>query len=107
MGARRSRKFWEKLRAEVIEGGGVSAVARRRGVNARTLSWWCWRLRREGARRADEGGLRLLPIEVRDVERVNSHGSVVLEVGDVRIVFESGTDAAYVGALAAAVRSSC
>ena len=48
-GSRHDRQFWERAVREVERCGSVGDVARRLGVQARTLTWWRWRIRREGA----------------------------------------------------------
>jgi hypothetical protein len=81
----------------------VVEVARRLGVNARTLQWWRWRIERE---RSPEP-VGFVPIaEARAVGPVSTT-SVEVEVSGVRFRVEPGTDVQYVAALVAAVRAAC
>lgn len=71
-------------------------VAVRHGVNARTLAWWCSRLRREAP-------VSLLPVVVRGAE-MGRPALVEVRVSDVVVCVEQGTDVSYVAALVAALR---
>ena len=97
---RRDREFWKQLVGEVEGGESIAAVARRHRVQAKTLTWWRWKLR--GARgRSVEA--RLLPVVVKHAEaRI---GSVIeLRVRDVTMRILAGSDVAYVVALVDALR---
>ena len=98
------RSFWERLSAEA-EKQGVGTVAKRHGVRARTLTWWRWKLKREGvvvARRAP----KLLRVVTKDGPMGGDHKSGMLElaVGEVHVRIEPGTDVQYVAALVEAFR---
>lgn len=47
-GARQDRQFWARAVREVERGSSLGDVARRLGVQPRTLTWWRWRLGRDG-----------------------------------------------------------
>ena len=82
--------------AEVERAGSVVEVARRRGINERTLSWWCWKLRGEQRRTPPLPMVepRLLPVVVCDTAMTVMEPSpraavtqeVVVELGAVRVV---------------------
>jgi transposase-like protein len=104
---RRPRGFWEDLFAEVEVEGSVVGVARRHGVNDRTLAWWCWKLRGERRWSAGEAEVpRLLPVVLRDHGLVSGAVSeIVVEWRDVRVRVAPGTDVGYVAALLEALRA--
>jgi transposase-like protein len=105
VGARRGRAFWEKLVAEVEGGERIVDVARRRGLNTGTLSWWCWKLRSE-SRRPPRAGARLLPIVVRHApETSRSDATIDVAVGGAILRVPMGTDVEYVATLVAALRA--
>jgi transposase-like protein len=97
---RHPRSFWVELVAEVEAGATVAEVARRRRVREGTLRWWRSQLRGERADRSQ----RLLPVVP---VAASSVGAVEVALGDVRLRLEVGTDVAYVGALARALRAAC
>jgi transposase-like protein len=103
---RRSRASWEQLVAEVERSGSVARTAERHGVNPQRLSWWRWSLRREkGA-----GSARLLPVVVAGLSTQPHAPSVAwleIAVGGVAIRVPIGSDAGYVAALVAAIRTTC
>lgn len=102
-----SRVFWENRLAEVEKEGSVVEVARRRGVNERTLAWWCWKLRAERRREeAVEPVPQWLPVVLRGAEpaTVVPH-DIVVECGGVRLRVMPGTDVAYVASLVEALRA--
>ncbi len=78
-------------------------VARRLGVKPRTLQWWSWKLRGEGA--PETAGF--LPVVATEGEALVSTASVELETHGVRIRVEHGVDVQYVAALLAAIRAAC
>jgi transposase-like protein len=94
------------LWGEVERVGSVVEVARRRGVNERTLAWWCWKLRGERMSAPPSAAEpRLLPVVVREARpEVRGERPLVLEVAAVRVHVAVGTDVAYVAALAGALR---
>lgn len=94
---RRGREFWKQLVGEVERGERIARVARRHHVQPRTLTWWRWKLRADGA---IEG--RLLPVVIRPSERVASE--IELRVRDVAMRFGSDTDVSYIAALIDALR---
>ena len=104
---RQPRRFWEKLVAEVEREGSVGEVARRRGVKPRTLTWWCWKLRTErSSTPGSSAEPRLLPIVLRDTTpQWSAVPTVVVEVGELRVRVEPGTDVGYVAALVGALRA--
>jgi len=95
MASRRGKAFWERLVREVAAGASQVEVARRHGVSQSWLGSWCRRLRHEAPRPA------LLPVRLIE-ERPRR---LELTVGNVRVSFETGTDPAYVAALAAQLDS--
>ena len=97
---RYGREFWRKLSAEVDEGSPVAEVARRHNVQARTLSWWRWRLKQLG-----RTGPMLLPVVVRRVEETARPSAIEVQLRDLIIRVPSDTDVAYVAELIAALRS--
>ena len=102
---RHDREFWERACCEVERGAAISAVARRLGVRAGTLSWWRWNLRQQVARR-DERRAEFLPVVVAEPVGPKS-AAVEIEAGGVRLRVEVGTDIRYVAALVAAIRTTC
>lgn len=100
---RRGRDFWQRLVNELEGGARVADVARRHAVQARTLSWWRWKLKTTGA---TSRGPMLLPIVVRRTATVARESAPIeLRVRDVIIRVTSGSDVAYVAALVDALRS--
>ena len=110
-GIRHDRDFWRRAYREVNEGATVGDVARRLGVRPRTLTWWCWRLRQEGARPRRVRSPAFLPVVAASREIVTaapfSDGRVELEVASVRVRVGVGTDVEYVAALVSAIRDAC
>jgi transposase-like protein len=68
----------------------VVDVARRHGVQPRTLSWWRWKLRSDG-----EVNAQFLPVVVRPQHPVQA-SPVELRVRDLIIRVACDTDVAYV-----------
>jgi transposase-like protein len=103
----RGRAFWERAFAQVEAGQRPAEVARRLGVSPKTLSWWCWRLRKdqqEGVA-VEVAREEFLPVVVRDLVPVS--GAVELAVADVQLRVPVGTDTSYVAELTQALRSRC
>jgi transposase-like protein len=100
--ARRDREFWERACREVRRGETVSDVARRLGVKPRTLQWWSWKLRQEGA-----VGSEFLPVVVGEQASASLGAALELETHGIRLRVEVGSDVAYVAALLAAIRAAC
>jgi transposase-like protein len=97
---RRDRDFWKQLVGEVERGERIADVARRHRVQAKTLTWWRWKLR--GTRVAAVNA-RFLPVVVGQAEaRVES--VIELRVRDVTVRLLGGSDVAYVAALVDALR---
>ena len=103
---RRTRAFWERLVADAAD-GSVAETARRHRVRAGTLRWWKWQLGKDATRAGSRRELapKLLPV-VLAAGNLAQH-SVVVEVADVTMRIETGTDPHYVAALASALRSTC
>jgi transposase-like protein len=96
---RRGREFWKQVVGEVERGERIADVARRHRVQPRTLTWWRWKLRAEGAI-----DTRLLPVVVSPAQaRVESE--IELRIRDVIMRVGSGSDVAYVAALVDALRA--
>lgn len=113
MASRKSREFYEQRLREVDGGASVADVARRHGIRAKTLSWWCWKLRQSGAKRSKEGTRarrakkpELVPVVVRE-RMVARRGLVELSVDGIVLSFESGTDPDYLAALVSSLRGAC
>ena len=97
---RRDREFWKQLVDEVGGGESIAAVARRHRVQAKTLTWWRWKL---GGARGRSVDARFLPVVVKHAEaRVES--VIELRVRDVTMRILGGSDVAYVAALVDALR---
>ena len=86
---RRGREFWKGLVGEVQQGARLADVARRYGVQPRTLSWWRWKLRSEGSQVA-----RFLPVVTREPAAAAAPRVVQLRISDVSIRVRTGTDVA-------------
>jgi transposase-like protein len=104
-GSRHDRQFWERAVREVERCGSVGDVARRLGVQARTLTWWRWRIRREGAAKLAKRA-EFIPV-VMAAGATASSGMVEVDAGVARVRVEAGIDVEYVAALVKALRSSC
>jgi len=98
---KRGREFWKGLVAEVQRGARIADVARRYGVQPRTLTWWRWKLRSEGVQVT-----RFLPVVTRasTAAPVAVPTVVQLRISDVSIRVRTGTDVTYVAALVDALR---
>lgn len=107
-GARHDRQFWERAVREVERGSSVGEVARRLGVQRRTLTWWRWRFRRDGAGTAGKLAKRaeFIPV-VMTAGGVESRDMVEIDAGAARVRVDVGADVEYVAALVSALRSSC
>ena len=112
---RRSRKEWQRL-IEEFEGCGLTQqqFATKRGLNAKTLENWAYRLRREA--REAVAPVQFLPVSVRATapraavaSSTAAHEGGIIEVvvgQDVRVRFAPGVDCDYLGRLLAAVTRS-
>jgi hypothetical protein len=99
---RRDREYWQQAISELEAGETIAVVARRRGVRAKTLAWWKWKLGSERKRCP-----QLLPVVVRQTKAVASARTIEVRIGQVRMRIESGTDVKYVADLVAALRGAC
>lgn len=97
---RRDREFWKQLVGEVEGGESIAAVARRHRVQAKTLTWWRWKLR---GRRVRSVETRFLPVVVNQAE-APVDPVLELRVRDVTIRILGGSDVGYVAALVDALR---
>jgi len=86
---------------ELAESGeSIETFCRRLGVRRSTLYWWKWKLA-SSPRRSEQGAaIRLLPVTV----STGTGGSpparpIVIELANLRLHVEAGTDVAYLGAL--------
>jgi hypothetical protein len=83
--ARRSAQDWASLVEEWRGSGlGLGEFATLRGVKARTLSWWRWRLATRGS--SPLAPLRLVPLQVEpaaDAAREELSWEIVTAGGDV------------------------
>jgi transposase-like protein len=104
---RHQREFWERAFREVERGAKVGEVARRLGVRAGTLSWWCWKLRRLEPGRRRQSRAEFLPVVVAQQAVPMPVAAVEVEASGVRLHVEIGTDVEYVSALVAAIRRRC
>jgi transposase-like protein len=100
---RYGRQFWQQLSAEVDRGSTVAEVARRYGVQPRTLSWWRWRLKKVGASRP-----LLLPVVVRSPRTAAAPSSPIeIQISDLIIRVQAETDVEYLTRLIVALRLGC
>jgi hypothetical protein len=110
MGSRRSREQWAAVVDELAASGEkAESFCRRRGIRRSTLYWWKWKLA-SSPRRAttSHAAIRLLSVEVASrASGVSTPGGLVIEIADVRLHVEAGTDVAYVGALVDRLRPRC
>ena len=105
---RHDRGFWERASREIERGRSVAVVAERLGVRPRTLAWWCWRLRREGASRQPTREADFLPVVGAEPVVTASHDGVVeLAANGIHVRVGVGTDVHYVAALMYALRTTC
>lgn len=89
--------------ALVERGRSVSEIAAEYGVNPKTLSWWKWRFRQELGAHTEQA--EFLPVVVREVSlQDEAPKEVRLELADLRLSVEVGTDPGYVAALVGALR---
>jgi transposase len=99
---RRGRAFWKQLSDEVDRGERIADVARRHGVQPRTLTWWRWKL---GTLPRVEA--RFLPVVIKQPVRPVDPRDIELCIRDVTIRIGSDTDVSYVAALVDALRGRC
>jgi transposase-like protein len=106
--SKHSAEWWSKRVTELARGGDVEQIASRYGVRASSLKWW----RCEFARRAREGGPRLLPVVVQPVQepRAETHDDgieVVVECGAVRVCVRGAVTVEHLAALMGTVSRTC
>ncbi len=109
MRTRRSREQWAAV-VDEFEGSGepIESFCRRRGLRRSTLYWWKWKLASSPRKSPPDTAIRLLPVTVSPgAGALAAARGVMLEVGDVRVHVEVGTDVAYVGALVDRLRLRC
>jgi hypothetical protein len=100
MGRFKGRAFWERVVADVDAGMSQVEAARRHRVSQSGLGYW---VRRIGAEKARPAEPQLLPVRITSAAVASSRCAIVL--GDLRFEFETGTEPAYVAAVAAALRA--
>jgi hypothetical protein len=105
MAAKRRARAWWQQAVTRWRGSGLTAAqfANRAGVRATTLLWWSSKLGH--GTRAEHGSPASAPIEIAvdEVTTLSAH-FVEVAVGGAVIRCAVGTDAAYVAALARALR---
>ncbi len=110
MRTRRSREQWAAVIEELAASGeSAEAFCRSRGLRRSTLSWWKWTLARASDNRSSTASaIRLLPVAVSSEGPgpTRSRG-ITIELADVRVHLEVGTDVAYVAALVESLRRRC
>ena len=85
----------------------MGEVARRLGVRAGTLSWWCWKLRGSAPRPRRRSVAKFLPVVVAEQAVAMALADVAIEASGVRLRVAVGTDVEYVSTLVAAIRRRC
>lgn len=98
---RRSRAEWLQLIDEWRDSGkSAERFCSKLGIRPATLKWWAWKI---GAGEAvPPTASALVPVKVA-THLVPAVATFELELGDVRLRFETGTDPRYVAALANAL----
>jgi transposase len=111
------RRWPEQVKAEIVlesyrDGVSVADVARRHGVSAPQLHSWR-RAARDGVlAMPDDDMLGLVPVVVEagggDGARTppDSPGTIVLEIGGVRVLVPTGFDQGHLGRVIAALRAA-
>ncbi len=85
----------------------METVARRHGVNPKTLQWWRYELRRAPDASPAMVMPRLLPLVVRGDAGVTASGPVEITLGRAVVRVPVGTDVEYVAALVGAMGRQC
>lgn len=107
MRTRRSREQWAAILEELAASGeSAEGFCRRRGIRRETLSWWKWNLART-SRSSPSRGIRLLPVAVSSEAPAPRSRGILIELADVSVHVEVGTDVAYVAALVESLRRRC
>ena len=92
--------------ALVDAGRSIGDVAVEHGVKFKTLQWYVWRLRGSSKRTELEPEPELVPVVVREPSiRVGSAREVRIDLDDLTVRVEQGTDPSYVAALVGALRT--
>jgi len=111
MRKRRDSGRWAAIVATYEKSGkSVPAFCAERRLKVSTFKWWRWRLRSApvaAARTPSE--VRLIPVDVVGLAaaRGTEPTSIEICVSNVSVRVEVGTDATYVAALVAELRSRC
>lgn len=104
---RHAAEWWAERVEELSRSGDVRAVARRHGVNERTLVWW----RSELRRRARDEPPRLLPVIVRPTAvapaTLTGELEVLVEVGDTRMTMRGAVAPEHLAAVVSASGRRC
>jgi hypothetical protein len=78
----------------------LSEFAATRGLKARTLAWWRWRLRQDSEPAAAPPEVRLLPVEVRDDSVREALGALEVQLpGPIVLRFAAGAELSTVVAV--------
>ena len=81
------------------DGLSLRELSEETGIPFGTLSWWSWRLRqRSGHEESNVGFVEVVATGGSD------RGAVVMRIGDVELEVPPGTDTAWLGDLATALR---
>jgi hypothetical protein len=109
MGTRRSREQWAGVVEEWAASGEIAeAFCQRRGIRRSTLSWWKWKLASSARSPSPSAAIRLLRVAVSpEGGGPRMARGIAVDVGDVRVHVETGTDVAYVGELIDRLRRRC
>src|ERR1035437_4101968 len=103
--ARHVASWWAKRVEELARGDDAADVARRHGVEARTLVWWRSELARRGRKRRASAP-RLLPVVV-DASLCGARDDtleVIVELGTARVVVRGAIRPEHLAAMVAAAR---
>ena len=85
-------------------GEQTSRYCAARGINAKTLKWWRWRLRQKRSAKRSTS-VRLVTVDV--APQIAEPHFVAIIAGGAEMRVEVGTDVSYVGALVKALRATC
>jgi hypothetical protein len=107
MAIRKSRAQWAEVLAKFVASGEtIAGFCARHRLSPRSLTWWRWRLRREGREVGGTEEVRLVAVDVPQ-PLLRATGSVGIVLGEFEVRVDVGTDVAYVAGLVAALRSRC
>lgn len=115
MAQHRSREEWARLIDELARSGLSRAqFAEQRGLSARSLENWTYRLRREAEPHVPRAApVGFVPVRVRrsaSVSPARAASESVIEIcvgADVRLRFGTGVDCNYLGRLVASLVQAC